>query len=87
MPAEELEQKIAYVVQQHLKAPRFTGQVLQDASASEIATAKAKVQLICARKDIKPTLDLIDRINLTAGKLSVSIQLCALENLLEHDFG
>lgn len=85
LPAEEPEQKVAHVVRQHLNTSSFIMQVVPDASAAAITTARAKVQSITVKKDIKPSLDLIERIDLGAGRLSISINPEKLEALLEQD--
>ncbi|MFK7765235.1 MAG: recombinase family protein [Roseobacter sp.] len=74
LPAEELEQTVAHVVRQHLNTSSIFMQVVPDASAVAIATARAKVHSITVKKDIKPSLDLIERIDLgPANSTSSSI--------------
>ncbi|MGJ5621607.1 recombinase family protein [Sulfitobacter sp. MF3-043] len=85
LPAEELEAKVAHVLRQHLNKSSFIGKVVPDASASAIATARAKVQVISVRKDIKPSLDLIERIDLRPGEVSIFIKAEKLGALLEQD--
>ena len=85
LPAQELEQKVAHVLRQHLNTPSFVGLALPNAPASTIALAKAQIEALTARKDIRPTIALIDRIDLQAGQLSIRINAGKLETLLEHD--
>lgn len=85
LPGEELEQKVAHVVQQGINSPSFIGRVGPNATASAIATAKSRVQTVCARKAIKPSLDLIERIDLGLGQLSITLDTEKLGALLELD--
>jgi DNA invertase Pin-like site-specific DNA recombinase len=85
LPAEELEQKAAHVVRQHINRAPFIGQIAPNASTNAIATTKAKVQVLCERKDIKPSLDLIERIELGPGQLSITINAEKLAALVEKD--
>ena len=73
LPAEELEQKAAHVLRQQINRTSFIGQIAPNASANAIATTKAKVQVLCEGKDIKPTLDLIERLELGFDQLSITI--------------
>lgn len=84
LPAEELEKKAAHVLRQHINRASFIGQIAPNASASAIATAKAKVQVLCERKDIKPSLDLTERIGLGPGLLSITINAEKLAALVEQ---
>ena len=84
LPAEELEQKAAHVIRQHLGEPSFVGTVMPNASAENIRTAKAAIQSLCAIKQTKPVLDLIQRIDLRSGQLSISIQVEKMGALQEQ---
>ena len=85
LPAEELEAKVALILRQHLNTPSFISRIVPDVSAAAIATAKAKVQLISVRKDIKPSLDLVERIDLRPGDISISLKGETLGTLLEQN--
>ena len=85
LPAEELEQKAAHVLRQHIDRASFIGQIAPNASANAIATTKAKVQVLCERNDIKPSLDLIERIELGPGQLCITINPEKLAALFEQD--
>jgi DNA invertase Pin-like site-specific DNA recombinase len=84
LPAEELEQKVAHVLRQHINRTSFIGGIAPNASAGAIEIATAKLQLLCARKDIKPSLDLVERIVLGPGQLRISINAETLGALLEY---
>ena len=85
MPAEELEQKAAHILRQHINRVSFIEDVTPNPSASAIEIAKAKLQVLCASKDIKPSLDLVERIVLSPGQLNFSINAEKLGTVLEHD--
>lgn len=85
LPGEELEAKVAYVLRQHLNMPSFVSKIVQDASVEVIATAKAKIQVISAKKDIKPFLNLIEQIDLYPGKLRITTSRDKLGMLLEQN--
>jgi len=85
LPAEELEQKAAHVLRQYINRASFIGQIAPNASANAIATTKAKVQVLCERKDVKPSLDLIEHIELSPGQLSIAINTEKLAALVELD--
>ena len=69
LPAVELEAKIAHVIAKKIKAPSFIGSLIPDATAAEIADAKA---LIGGMDDeIKSWLELVGRIDLKAGELTI----------------
>ena len=84
LPAEELEQKVAHVLRQYLGKPSFIGSIMPSASAVAIASARAIVQLISVSKDIKPSLDLIEQIELRSGQLSITLNAEKLGALLEQ---
>lgn len=84
LPAEELEQKVAYALRQHINRASFIEGIAPNASASAIEITREKVQSICAKDTIKPSLELIDRILIGPGQLDFSINAERLGALLEH---
>ncbi len=85
LPAEELEQKVAQVLRQHIAGPAFVGTIFPTASAEMIRTARAILQSLGAGKPIKPVLDLIDRIELRPGELGVIISAKQLAEAMEFE--
>lgn len=83
LPPEELEQKVAHVLWQHINRASFIGQIASNANA--IATTKSKVQVLRERNEIKPSLELIERIELGPGQLSITINAEKLAALVEQD--
>lgn len=81
LPAAELESKVAHVIAKHLKAPSFIGSLFPDATAAEIADAKSKIDSIGDR----PTswLDIINRIDLKVGELSICLDHEQISKLLD----
>ena len=79
LPALELEMKVAHVIAKHLRAPSF----IPDATATEIADAKAKIDGI----GDKPTswLELIKRIDLKVGELSICLDQKKTATFFERD--
>jgi len=71
LPAAELESKVAHVIAKHLKAPSFFGSLFPDATAAEIADAKLKIDGTADR--VTSWLELIKRIDLKAGELSIGL--------------
>lgn len=85
LPAEELEQKVGYVLRQHIRTALFMGRIAPCASAAEIEIGKVKVHRLCTSKAIKPSLDLIERIDVNPGKLDITISAEKLGALIELD--
>ena len=82
LPAEELEQKVAHVLRRHISRTSFIGKIVPSVSASAIAIAKEKVQSVCKETRIKPSLDLIERIELVPGQLNITLSAEKLGELL-----
>ena len=82
LPAEELEKKVAHVLRSHISRSSFIGGIVPDVSASAIVIAKEKVQELCATKDTKPSLNLIERIELVLGQLNITLGAEKLGELL-----
>lgn len=85
LPAEELETKVALVVQQHLNTPCLINKIVQGASAPAIAKVKANILQIVAYNTLKPSLDLLERIDLSPGELRISLDAERLGKLLDRD--
>jgi hypothetical protein len=81
LPAVELETKVANVIAKHLSAPSFIGSLLPDATAAEIADAKAKIDAIGT--GIGSWLELIQRIDLKVGELSICLDHEQIAKLLD----
>ena len=71
LPAEELEQKVAYVVRRHISKPSFIGSIAPNATVETVHAATAKLQPITTSKDIKPLLELAEHVELQQGELRV----------------
>ena len=84
LPAQELETKVAHLLRQHLNKPTFLSNLVGDASAAAIATARANIEALSAIQKVSSILDLIDRIELAAGKLSILMNGEQLGTLLEQ---
>lgn len=84
LPGQELETKVAHVLRQHINGASFIARNVTSASANAIAAAKAMVLVVCEEKAIKRSLDLIERIELNPGELSIAIDAQKLGALLER---
>ncbi|MFC6637026.1 recombinase family protein [Sulfitobacter sp. JBTF-M27] len=84
LPAQELETKVAHLLQQHLNNPMFISNVVQGASAAAVATARTKIKAISTIQDIKPILELLERIDLAPGELCIRINAEELSKLSEQ---
>ncbi len=82
LPAEELEQKVAHVLRSHISRTSFIGRIVPDLSASAIAIARDKVQSVCKGISAKPSLDLIERIELVPGQINITLSAEKLGELL-----
>ena len=80
LPAEELEQKVAHVLRSHISKSSFIGRVVPDVSTSAIA--RDKVQSVYTGICIKPSLDLVERIELAPGQLNITLSAEKLGALL-----
>ena len=81
LPAQELELKVAALVRQRFSDTAFTGMLVPDRSAEDIRTHHRSLQNLCADGDISGVLDLVARIDLNPGALSITIdpvQLAAM---------
>lgn len=85
LPAQELEAKIAHVVDRQLDNPKFVTTLGPNASAETIRSGKDALIAIRTNKDTRPLLDLIDRIDLRPGALTVHMNYQRIAALLEAD--
>ena len=83
MPAVELETKVASVIAKHLTTPSFIGSLFQNATAAEIADAKAKIDAIAGR--LTSWLELIKRIDLKVGALTICLDQKKIATFFERD--
>ncbi len=83
LPAVELEMKVAKVIAKHLTAPSFIGSLFPDATAAEIADAKAKIDAIGGRPS--SWLELIARIDLKVGELIICLDQKKIATFLKRD--
>ncbi len=73
LPARELEVKVADLLRQRLSDMTFTGRLFPKRSAEEIRTHHSILQKLYADKDISHVLDLVARIDLSPGELTITI--------------
>jgi hypothetical protein len=85
LPAEELEQKVAYVVRRHISKPSFIGSIAPNATVETVHAATAKLQPITTSKDIKPLLDLAEHVELQQGELRVVLAQKKVAGLASTD--
>jgi DNA invertase Pin-like site-specific DNA recombinase len=85
LPAEELERKVVHVLCQYLSRPAFIAKLVPEASAEAIRVAKDKLKCICASREIKSLVQLVERISLQTGGLSVAIDGNRMAHLLNAD--
>ena len=83
LPAVELETKVASVVAQQFNSPSFIAALIPDATAAEIANAKARIDAI--GKEARIWLDFIDRIELKAGELSTKLDRKKIATIFDRD--
>ncbi|WP_293448441.1 recombinase family protein, partial [Planktotalea sp.] len=83
LPAAELESKVANVIAKHLRAPSFIGSLFPDATATEIAEAKVKIDGIGDRAT--SWLELIKRIDLKVGELNICLDQKKIATFFERD--
>lgn len=81
LPAQDLEMKIAHLMRQRLGEMIFIGRLVPNRSAEETKHHHSILQQLCADKDIGHALDLVARIDLSPGELTITIdpvQLAAM---------
>jgi DNA invertase Pin-like site-specific DNA recombinase len=91
LPAPELEEMVAVLINRHMNTPEFQTDVLRDGTTEE--TAELRVKLASLQPPNPGTSDdahnmhlaLVDRINITPGELRVSISAEHLARVLDLD--
>ncbi|WP_375550739.1 recombinase family protein [Rhodophyticola porphyridii] len=73
LPARELEIKAAVLMRQNLNDMTFIGRLVPDRSAEEIKTHHSILQKLCTDQDIRDVLDLVARIDLCPGTLTIKM--------------
>ncbi len=73
LPAQDLEVKVAHLMGQRLGDMTFIGTLVPNRSAEDIKHHHSILQKLCADKDISYMLDLVARIDLSPGELTVTI--------------
>ena len=85
LPAQELERKIAHLLRLRVSDMSFIGTVIPNRSAEEIRAHHNALQILSADGDTKQVLDLVDRIDLSPGELSITIDRVQFAALIEVD--
>ena len=83
LPAVELETKVASVIAKRFNSPSFIGTLFPNATAAEIADAKAKIDASGGRST--SWLELIERIDLKVGELNIFIDQKKIATFFERD--
>jgi site-specific DNA recombinase len=83
LPAIELETKVTSVIVKRFNSTSFIGTLIPDATAAEIAKAKAKIDAI--GNEARVWLDFIDRIDLKAGELSIRLDQNQIAMFFKRD--
>ncbi len=91
LPAPELEEKVAVLINRHMSSPEFQAGVLQDATTEETAELGIKLGLLAEPNPSTPDdprdvhLALVDRIDIAPGKIKISISAEHLATALDLD--
>jgi len=91
LPAPELEEKVAVLINRHISSPEFQAGVLQDATTEETAELRGKLASLRgstagASDDPRDVhLALVDRIDIAPGKIKISISAEHLATALDLD--
>lgn len=85
LPAEELETKVAKVMAKHLKAPGFIGKIAPNLTAATIADVRDSLHKIVAKKDPRSCLQIVERIDLKLGAMTVTLDATRLASLIGCD--
>ncbi|WP_170441373.1 recombinase family protein [Ruegeria arenilitoris] len=80
LPAEQLESLIADVIRKKLGQPYIVTTLIRDISASEIAARSAALSEF---QQASQHLNLVDRVDLTPGTLTVRLSACELSKALD----
>ncbi len=87
LPAEELETRIARLLRSHVLSPSFFGNVVPEATVSDISSWRTTLSEICQHKQLVDLFNLIERIDITPGELRVHLDGTRIAELLSirHD--
>jgi DNA invertase Pin-like site-specific DNA recombinase len=85
LPAEDLESKVAKLIQMMLAEHSFVAKLVQDASADAIGRHAAKLTAHTADADPAVLLGLVGRIDITPGQLDLRLDPSALAGWLDID--
>lgn len=83
LPAQELETKVAHLMRQRLSDMAFIGKLVPNLSAKEIRTHHSTFQTLCADKDTKHVLNLVGRIDLSPGALTITLDAVQLATIIK----
>lgn len=83
LPARELEAKVVYLMCQRLSDTAFVSRLVPNCSAEEIMTHHSILQKLCADKDISHMLNLVERIDLSPGELTITIDTVQLASIIK----
>ncbi len=83
LPAVELEMKVASVIAKRFNSPSFIGTLIPDATAADIANAKAKIDAFGGRPS--SWLEPIERIDLRVGELIIRLDQKKIATFFERD--
>jgi len=83
LPAQELEAKVAHLARQRLSDMTFIGRLVPDRSAEEIKHHHSILQKLFTDKDISHLLDLVARIDLSPGELTIEIDRLRLAAVIK----
>jgi len=83
LPAPALESSIDQAVRQHLSNPETIANALMDADASRIAQTASIIENCAYEKVNLALLDLVSRVDLQAGSVTIALDRLRLADLLE----
>ncbi|MFK7879199.1 recombinase family protein [Roseobacter sp.] len=83
LPAQELEIRVAHLMREQLSDTTFTSRLVPNCSAEEIKTHHSILQKLCADKDISHMLNLVERIDLSPGELTITIDCVQLALIIK----
>ncbi len=83
LPAQDLEAKVAHLMRQRLSDMTFVGRLVPNRSAEDIKHHHSILQKLCAHKDISYMFDLVARIDLSPGELTVTMDRVQLASVIK----
>jgi site-specific DNA recombinase len=85
LPAEELERKIADMVRSMILVPAFSGRITPDAAAEDVGRMRSALKEMAGKETVDTILSLIARIDVTPGKIRISLDPDIIATALELD--